>query len=330
MPGLITNYILGERCYQTLSHNYLKDSIKRNPNAYRMGLQGPDVFYYDLSPRARKNPNNICHVVHSLNTVLFFDNLLEYTVILEGEERDICQAYIAGFLCHYAQDVNLNPYLQYRALKDSIEHPQLNDTPLYFKKLETQMDVLLLKNMNHMEPSQLNLEALVCLTKKERHIISDCLLYALRTTYHYRLRKPAVLSAFQSIQRTCIFIQEQMALQQKIHGIRGILSRIHKLSDTRFNFIYPEYNGDPRDYLNESHTHWFVPDTNDEKTESVFDLVEEAVIYSTQLLEAYDDYLAWNGNRDHLDCIISAKSYYTGHDLHDIPKDALSEMFYLD
>lgn len=330
MPGLITNYILGERCYQSLSHNYLKDSIKRNPNAYHMGLQGPDIFYYDLSPRARKNPNNICHVVHSLNTVLFFDNLLEYTVVLEGEERDICQAYIAGFLCHYAQDVNLTSYLQYRTLKDSIEHPQLEGNPLYAKKLEANMDVLLLKSMNHMEPSQLNLEALVCLTKKERRIISDCLLYALRTTYHYRLRKQAVLSAFQATQRTCVFIQEQMALQQRIQGVRGVINKLHKISDSRFNFIFPEYNGDPRDYLNESHTPWFVPDTNDEKTESVFDLVEEAIIYSTQLLEAYDDYLAWNGNRDHLDRIIDARSYYMGNGLHPTPEDPSYNMLYLD
>ncbi len=330
MPGLITNYILGERCYQALSHNYLKDSIKRNPNAYHMGLQGSDIFYYALSSRAKKNPNNICHVVHSLNTVLFFDNLLEYTVILDGDERDICQAYIAGFLSHYAQDVNLTPYLQYRALKDTIEHPQLDHNPLYFKKLETHMDVLLLKKMNHMEPSQLNLEALVSLTKKEKQIISDCLLYALRTTYHYRLRKQAILSAFHSIQHTCIFIQNQMTLQQRRHNGLGIISKIRKISDTRSGLIYPDYNGDPRDYLNESHKPWCVPDTDDEKTESVFDLVEESVIYSTQLLEAYDDYLAWNGNRDHLDRIIDARSYYTGNHFHDIPEGSDYEMLYLD
>ena len=41
MPGLITNYLFGERAYQSLSPNHLKEIIRKNPNAYRMGLQGP-------------------------------------------------------------------------------------------------------------------------------------------------------------------------------------------------------------------------------------------------------------------------------------------------
>ena len=37
MPGLITNYLFGERAYQSLSPNYLKEIIRKNPNAYHMG-----------------------------------------------------------------------------------------------------------------------------------------------------------------------------------------------------------------------------------------------------------------------------------------------------
>lgn len=84
--------------------NYLKEIIRKNPNAYHMGLQGPDIFFYYLNPYMRKRKNNICNILHEKNTGAFFDNLLEYTVVLETEDREICLAYIAGFLCHYALD----------------------------------------------------------------------------------------------------------------------------------------------------------------------------------------------------------------------------------
>ena len=195
MPGLITNYLFGERAYQSLSPNYLKEIIRKNPNAYHMGLQGPDIFFYYLNPYMRKRKNNICNILHEKNTDIFFDNLLEYTVVLETEEKEICLAYIAGFLCHYALDTHTHPYLYARMQKDMNEHPERRYEAFYYRRIETLMDTLLLKRLNHMEPSQLNLEALVSLSKKERRNIVDCLLYAIRITYHYRLsRKTLTLS----------------------------------------------------------------------------------------------------------------------------------------
>lgn len=136
-----------------------------------MGLQGPDIFFYYLNPYMRKRKNNICNILHEKNTDIFFDNLLEYTIVLETEEKEICLAYIAGFLCHYALDTHTHPYLYARMQKDLNEHPERRYEAFYYRRIETLMDTLLLKRLNHMEPSQLNLEALVSLSKKERRNI---------------------------------------------------------------------------------------------------------------------------------------------------------------
>ena len=77
MPGLITNYLFGERTYQSLSPNYLKEIIRKNPNTYRMGLQGPDIFFYYLNSYMRKRENNICNIIHEKNTGAFFENMIE-------------------------------------------------------------------------------------------------------------------------------------------------------------------------------------------------------------------------------------------------------------
>ena len=178
MPGLITNYLFGERSYQALSPNYLKDVINAYPCAYRIGLQGPNVFFYYLNNYMRRKKSNICNILHEKNTGAFMEYLIDYMSMQEGEKRQICIAYIAGYLCHYALDIHAHPYLTYRVKTDLKEHPELSKTPFYYQRIETLFDTLLLKRLNHMDPGQLNLEALVSVSKKERQQIANCLLNA--------------------------------------------------------------------------------------------------------------------------------------------------------
>lgn len=309
MPGLITNYLFGERTFQSLSPNYLKEIIRCNPNAYRMGLQGPDIFFYYLSYYMRIRKNNICNVLHEKNTGAFLDDMIEYAMILDTEEREVCLAYISGFLCHYALDTHVHPYFRYRVDADLLDHPERQNISFYYQRLETLMDTLLLKRLNHMEPSQLNLEALVSLNKKERKIIADCLVYALRTTYHYRISRKTILKVIRSVRSTCIFLQSNPLLKQRL--LRTIDKRL-PFTPAKSCFIYPEYEGDPEDYLNEMKQTWYSGKDHEERNDSFYELLSDASIFSNQILEALDDYLEWHGSRDNLNQIIGSQSYYTG------------------
>ena len=309
MPGLITNYLFGERTFQSMSPNYLKEIIRKYPNAYRMGLQGPDIFFYYLSYYMRTRKNNIYSVLHKKNTGIFLDNLIEYAMALDSEECEVCLSYIAGFLCHYALDTHTHPYFRYRVEQDFINYQERQNISFYYRRLETLMDTLLLKRLNHMEPSQLNLEALVCLSKKERRIISDCLVYSLRTTYHYRISRKTILKVIRSVRSTCIFLQSSPLLRQRL--LRIIDDRL-PLTPSKSCFIYPDYIGDPEDYLNESKQTWYRGKARTETNDSFYDLLSDASIFSSQILEAFDDYLEWHGNREHLNQVIGSRSYFTG------------------
>lgn len=309
MPGLITNYLFGERAYQSLSPNYLKDIIRKYPNAYRIGLQGPDIFFYYLSYYMRTRKNNIYTVLHKKNTGMFLDNMIEYAVILEPEESEVCLAYISGFLCHYALDIHTHPYFRYRVEQDFLEHHERQSIPFYYRRIETLMDTLLLKRLNHMEPSQLNLEALVSASKKERKLISDCLVYALRTTYHYRISRKTVLKVLHSVRSTCNFLQTNPLLRQQL--LRVIDDRL-PFTPSKICFMYPDYEGDPEDYLNEMKQTWFKGKERIECNDSFYDLLSDASVFSNQMLEALDDYLAWHGSREHLNQVIGSRSYFTG------------------
>ena len=147
------------------------------------------------------------------------------------------------------------------------------------------------------------------LNKKERRIISDCLVYALRTTYHYRISRKTLIKVLRSVRSTCIFLQTNPLLRQQL--LRVIDDRL-PFTPSKICFMYPDYEGDPEDYLNEAKQTWYKGKERTECNDSFYDLLSEANIFSTQMLEALDDYLAWHGSRDHLNQIIGSMSYFTG------------------
>lgn len=76
--------------------------------------------------------------------------------------------------------------------------------------------------------------------------------------------------------------------------------------------MYPDYEGDPEDYLNEMKQTWFKGKERIECNDSFYDLLSDASVFSDQMLEALDDYLAWHGSREHLNQVIGSRSYFTG------------------
>ena len=309
VPGLITNYLFGERCFHALSPNHLKNIINAHPNAYRVGLQGPNIFFYYLSCRARRRPNNICHVLHEKHTGPFIGHMLDYMELQDDEGRAVCAAYIAGFLCHYSLDTHTHPYITWRYSADIQEHPELLKRSFYYQRLETYFDVLLLRRFNHMSPEQLNLEALVNISKKERHAIADCLLYALRHTYRYHISRKTLNRILLYLRKTCVFLQSNPQMRRRLSGFAE--KHLHRTLPAAC-FIYPEFTGDPRDYLNEAKNPWTAGVDGPASNASFFELLNDANDYGQQLLDSLDDYLAWNGSRQHLMSVIGNNSYYTG------------------
>ena len=48
MPGFTTHYILGMKAYNDMPQNNLKFIIAKYRWLYQLGLQGPDMFFYNL------------------------------------------------------------------------------------------------------------------------------------------------------------------------------------------------------------------------------------------------------------------------------------------
>ena len=76
MPGFTTHYLFGQQTYQHLHTSGLKQNIQKYHKVFSLGLQGPDIFFYDILSLilSDKNPGS---VAHTADTHRFLRYLLE-------------------------------------------------------------------------------------------------------------------------------------------------------------------------------------------------------------------------------------------------------------
>lgn len=81
----------------------------RNKDAFILGCHGPDpLFAYQMyDPRRKLNLADLGKRMHSEKTGLFLQNLFRYAQT--NAQKDFC----LGFLCHYALDSIMHPYINY-------------------------------------------------------------------------------------------------------------------------------------------------------------------------------------------------------------------------
>ena len=73
MPGFTTHYILGMKAFNDLPSNPLKHIISKYRWLYQLGLQGPDMFFYNIPILRHRDYRNVGSYMHEHHVNLFFD-----------------------------------------------------------------------------------------------------------------------------------------------------------------------------------------------------------------------------------------------------------------
>ena len=146
MPAMITHYLLGRRLLPLSG----LPAIRRQ-DAFLLGNQGPDMLYFFRAyPWLLGKPGlpmgNALHEVQPSKLVDLLRDILEET---PREDRAVVQSYIQGFLCHYAADRMIHPFVGYwqDQLKELRPDYAQDDNPYHYY-IESALDTLLLHHEN--------------------------------------------------------------------------------------------------------------------------------------------------------------------------------------
>lgn len=183
MPGFTTHYLFGVKAYNDLPNNYLKHVISKYRGLYQIGLQGPDIFFYNIPITRHRDYRNIGSHMHEYRVNLFFRNYLEQlSKITSRQQREQAVSYFAGFLCHYIADSICHPYVYGRIQFETDGNPALFHG--LHAELENDIDALLLRKFKKKKPSEFNQAATICLNGQEIQFLSRLLSRCLNDTYY--------------------------------------------------------------------------------------------------------------------------------------------------
>ena len=76
LPGFTTHYLFGVKAYNDLPNNYLKHVISKYRWLYQLGLQGPDIFFYNIPILRHRDYRNVGSHMHEYHVNRFFQNHL--------------------------------------------------------------------------------------------------------------------------------------------------------------------------------------------------------------------------------------------------------------
>lgn len=298
MPGFTTHYLFGITSYKTLNHSGFKRNLKKNHAAFSLGLQGPDIFFYDVPAYLIHRSNIIASTAHCKHTGQFLSALLESRNLFpEPEDRAIAEAYIAGFIGHYTLDATCHPYV-YAISKNRKDDPSTFGAHVY---LEVDIDTAFLRHYKELLPSRFYQERTICLNKKQRHVIASILHFCYKKTYpDLRLGYATAYAATICTPLGCAFFHDntgqKKALFRKLENIYPGYAFISPLtpSDTLVFF---------KDALNLNHKKWKNPwDESLVSTASFPELFHSAGL-------AYQSYLNDLSELFSLTCSVTAQKY---------------------
>lgn len=183
MPGFTTHYIFGMKAYNDMPFTPLKHTIAKYRWLYQLGLQGPDMFFYNIPILRHRDYRNVGSYMHEHKVNGFFECCLRRIgTIRSRQQQEEAISYLAGFMNHYIADSICHPYV-YGRIGYQVDTPTSMHHGMH-AHLENELDAILLWKYKKKKPSEFNQTATICLNGQEIQFISHFLASCINETYY--------------------------------------------------------------------------------------------------------------------------------------------------
>lgn len=262
MPGFTTHYILGMKAFNDLPMNQLKYIISKYRWMYQLGLQGPDMFFYNIPVLRHRDYRNVGSYMHEHHVNDFFSCCLEHLkAISSRQQREQGIAYLAGFFCHYIGDYICHPFVYGRIHYDP-KNPSAQAHGCH-ALLENDLDALLLAKYKKKKPSQFNQAATICLNGQEIQFISRFLEGCINETYYpltyrnnYQVSSRMIHRSILALRFGCRTLADPLGKKKtKIAFVESIFLKNPVASQK----LVTDEVENPRESLNSFHQVWTNP-----------------------------------------------------------------------
>ena len=319
MPGFTTHYILGMKAYNDLPNNQLKYIIAKYRWLYQLGLQGPDMFFYNIPVLRHRDYRNVGSYMHEHHIQEFFVCYLQHlSEVKSRQQREEGLAYFCGYLNHYIGDSICHPYVYGRIGYDA-KAPNSQAHGRH-ASLENDIDAILLWKYKHKKPSQFNQAATICLNGMETQFISRFLADCINETYYpitysnnFQVTPAMIHRSILALRFGCRTLADPKG--SKRNKIAFVEKLVLKNPVASQKLVTDEINN-PREVLNIDHDIWCIPwDRRLASKASFPDLFRQCLHKSNNVYAIINSYLTGElpNTKENMDRLLDELGSYSYH-----------------
>lgn len=123
MPAIFAHELFGRETAKELRSD-LKNIIRTHYTQFRIGLQGPDLFFF-YRPYSHNQVNQYGTALHESSALPFLEKAK--TVISEKGRDSREYAYLLGFICHFILDSECHPYVESFRELSGVAHMEIEE-----------------------------------------------------------------------------------------------------------------------------------------------------------------------------------------------------------
>lgn len=310
MPSIMTHYWFAMEVLDRLPENKFKDTLKNYAHEYRIGSNGPDMFFYCHAfpwdnQKLNEAYSELGSKVHAEHINDFYHDTIQLiTAQNDPVTKEAMISYVAGHLCHWALDSVAHPFIYYRTDGNNPETKYWHSR--YEGMIDNYMMDYLKRDNRNCFPARKILDC-GSVTKEAIYQIYGPIVHHI---WDIEISKEEINKALHDFRSLMTFVYDPI-------GILYHLFRIYELiKDMDWKYTCHFITGkkdDTIDVFNDTHQKWCNPcDSSDVHHESLWDLFEKAQELCVKVLESFEKAID-TGNDKELLMILQNRSYNTGY-----------------
>lgn len=251
-----------------------------------MAAQGPDLLYYNFFSKKHKEYRKCADEMHRKDTDKFFINMVEY--VKKNLNKDT-YSFLAGFICHYALDVKIHPYVYHNVGVYDKSDPKTHSYRGLHLKFERSIDALLIEKDLGIKHSKIKLYKKYYPLRFSPLSTMKIMDHVLKETYGVEHGGVMYLISSEAMYKNLKYFVKDP------HGLKKLIFKFIDLFNKKHDMFYkdiPFYKHlEKYDFHNLEKRPWNHPVTNEEYNYSVIDLYDQAVSLASNIIEEVSLYL---------------------------------------
>jgi hypothetical protein len=312
LPAIITHSFFADDVFEELKDCRLKDEIQVKKSLFRLGAQGPDVFfYYKAAPWIPYDGiEKLGNLIHDEKVGHFYSRSFDY---LNGMEHDKgffdLAVYLAGYLCHYSLDRTAHPFIHYTSGIDS-DHSRISwKYHIYHRILESTIDYLMLVKKGY-DPSKYRSFELVMVPPFSIESVLKYYKHILAEVYGISINRQQTEELITGIYKVMRYLYDPSGMKYYFYRFLEMLMR---RPGGITSSMMPRKIDRELDYLNLDHNTWLHPCHKDRSSnDSFWEIYDSAAGEALKTVELFSSFIDSGRLPPSLIKMIGDISYSTG------------------